>query len=64
LRAMDAAVEVSGRPTVIVADTVKGKGVAFAENTAEFHNAMMTREQYDAALAGLDLQLAAMDPVR
>jgi len=61
LRTMDAAGEVSGRPTVIVADTVKGKGIPFAENSAAFHNAMMTREQYDEALAGLDRQLSAMD---
>jgi transketolase len=57
--AMDEAASASGRPTVIVADTVKGKGVAFAENSAAFHNAAMTREQYEEALAGLDRQLAA-----
>ncbi len=60
LEAMDEAAAVSGRPTVIVADTVKGKGVAFAENSAAFHNAMMTREQYEEALVGLDRQLVAM----
>jgi transketolase len=64
LGAMDAAAEVSGQPAVIVADTVKGKGVPFAEGTADFHNAAMTREQYDEALAGLDAQLAAMDRAR
>jgi transketolase len=36
---------------VIVADTIKGKGVSFAENTAAFHNGVMTQEQYDKALA-------------
>jgi transketolase len=60
LKAMDEAATVSGRPTVIVADTVKGKGVAFAENSAAFHNAAMSREQYEEALAGLDRQLAAL----
>lgn len=64
LGAIDAAAEVSGRPTLIVADTVKGKGVPFAEDTADFHNAMMTHEQYDEALAALDRQLAAMDRAR
>ena len=64
LEAMDAAVSVSGCPTVIVADTVKGKGIPFAENTAAFHNGMMTREQYDQALAGLDRQLQAMERAR
>jgi transketolase len=57
--AMDAATAVSGRPAVIIADTVKGKGVAFAENTAAFHNGAMTREQHDGALAALDCELAA-----
>jgi transketolase len=59
LAALDAAAAVTGRPAVIVADTVKGKGVSFAENTAAFHNGIMTREQYDAAIAELDLQLQA-----
>jgi transketolase len=60
LEAMDAARAVSGRPTVVVADTVKGKGVSFAENTATYHNAMLTREQYEQALAELDAQLGVL----
>jgi transketolase len=40
-------------PTVIIADTVKGKGISFAENNAAFHNGILTQEQYDAALAEL-----------
>jgi len=35
---------------------VKGKGVSFAENTAAFHNGIMTPEQYAQALAELDRQ--------
>jgi transketolase len=61
LGAMDAAIAPTGKPTVIVADTVKGKGISFAENTAAFHNGIMTREQYDAALAELDRRLLAME---
>jgi len=60
LAALDEAATPAGRPTVIVTDTVKGKGIPFAENTAAFHNGSMTREQYEAALAGLDRELAAM----
>ena len=37
-------------PTLIVAETIKGKGVSFAENTAAYHNGIMTQEQYDKAL--------------
>ncbi len=50
LDALDQAAATKGAPTVIVANTVKGKGVSFAENTAAFHNAPLTQEQYDQAL--------------
>jgi transketolase len=50
---------VKGKPSLIVADTVKGKGVSFAENTAAFHNAALTREQYELALSEIDSRLAA-----
>jgi transketolase len=50
LDALDEAAAKKGAPTVIVADTVKGKGVSFAENSAAFHNAALTREQFDKAL--------------
>jgi transketolase len=57
---LDAAALVKGMPSVIVADTVKGKGISFAENTAAFHNGIMTPEQYDRALAELDRQQEAL----
>lgn len=40
-------------PRVILAKTVKGKGVSFMENRAEWHHNRLTREQYDAALREL-----------
>jgi transketolase len=51
LDALDEAEAKKGAPTVIVAETVKGKGVSYAENLAAFHNAPLTQEQYDRALA-------------
>jgi transketolase len=60
LAALDAAKAARGRPTVIVADTVKGKGVSFAENTAAFHNGIMSREQYELGLAEIDLKLRTL----
>ena len=51
LDALDAAAATKGVPTVIVAETVKGKGISFAENTSAFHNASLTQAQYDQALA-------------
>ncbi|MBN2590541.1 MAG: transketolase [Sedimentisphaerales bacterium] len=47
--AFDKAEQVKGKPTMIVANTVKSKGVPFAENKAQFHHGMMTQEQYDTA---------------
>ena len=47
--ALDAADGVAGKPVAIIADTVKGKGVSFAEGNAAFHNAGLTPEQYKAA---------------
>ena len=47
--ALDRANEIKGKPTVIIAETIKGKGISFAENTAAFHNSSMTAEQYGIA---------------
>jgi transketolase len=58
LGAVDAAEAVKGKPTVIVADTVKGKGVPFAENDPAFHNGILTDDQYKLALAEIDRRLA------
>ena len=50
LGALDAADEVKGSPTAIIAHTVKGKGVSFAENVAAYHNGALTEESYRQAL--------------
>ncbi len=39
-----------GKPTAIIAHTIKGKGVSFAENNPAFHHNAMSREQYEQAL--------------
>ena len=48
--ALEEADTVKGKPTVILAQTVKGKGFSFAENNVSFHNGSLTREQYQTAL--------------
>jgi transketolase len=53
VEALDAAETVKGRPTVIIANTVKGKGVSFAENNAAFHNGSLTAEQCEIAKSDL-----------
>ena len=40
-------------PNAIICDTVKGKGLSFAENRPEWHQRAITQEQYDIALADL-----------
>lgn len=44
---------VKGKPVMVIANTIKGKGISFAENNVAFHNGAMTREQYDQALKEL-----------
>ena len=51
--ALDEAETVKGKPTMILAHTVKGKGVSFAENVAGCHNVALTQAQYDQALEEL-----------
>ncbi len=50
LQALDAAKQIKGKPTVILARTVKGKGFCFAEGLAKFHNASMSEAEYQQAL--------------
>ena len=54
LKAFEAAEQVKGRPSVILAQTVKGKCISFAENNAAFHNGMLSAEQCKTALCDLD----------
>ena len=54
------AAQVKGQPTVILAHTVKGKGVSFMENNAGWHGKAPNAEQYRQARAELDASLAAL----
>lgn len=47
------AAETAGRPTVIIAHTVKGKGVSFMENNADFHGKAPSPQQLAMALGEL-----------
>jgi len=51
--ALDQADEEKERPTVIIAHTIKGKGLSFAENVISYHNGMLTEETYHQALSEL-----------
>ena len=58
LQALNKSIELAqafkGVPTVIVADTVKGKGVSFMENQAGWHGKAPNEEQFHQAIAELE----------
>ncbi len=49
VEAFDEADKTKGKPTMIVASTVKSKGVPFAEGKAQFHHGIMSEEQHEMA---------------
>lgn len=52
--AFRAAREVKGKPTAIIAKSVKGKGVSYMENACEWHGQAPKEDLYRVALADLD----------
>ena len=53
LDAFAKAKEVKGKPTAIVAKTIKGKGVSFMEDQASWHGKAPNEEQYNIAISEL-----------
>jgi transketolase len=53
-RALDAAEHARGRPSVIIAATVKGKGVSFMEGQPDWHMAWLRGEDLQRALSDLE----------
>lgn len=51
--AVKKAKQVKGKPSVIIAKTVKGKGVSFMENVADWHGKAAAGEQAEQAMAEL-----------
>ena len=50
LKALHKASKTKGKPTAIIAETVKGKGVSFMENNPDFHGKAPNKEQLAQAL--------------
>ncbi len=44
------------QPIAIIANTIKGKGVSFIENDKTWHNKRLTKEQYEQAIAEVELE--------
>lgn len=51
--ALDMAKDTVGKPTMIIAKTIKGKGVSFMENQASWHGSAPNAEQVEQALSEL-----------
>jgi transketolase len=47
---LERAVQFRGRPTVIIAHTIKGKGISFMEHDNSWHQKKLTEEQYQQAI--------------
>lgn len=59
-RAIDLSSVTKNRPTVIVAETVKGKGVSVFENQVRFHGGKPTEEEWEIAYTELDRKIAEL----
>lgn len=55
IAALDRAREVKGRPSLILANTVKGKGCSFMENRVEWHGTAPSKEQMEKALNEMEV---------
>jgi transketolase len=53
--------ETTDKPTLIVANTIKGKGVSFMENQAGWHGTAPNKEQYEQAIKELQAAMAAFE---
>lgn len=52
---------VKGRPSAIIAKTVKGKGVSFMENQVGWHGTAPNTEQYETAMQDLNRVLSGLE---
>jgi len=60
LTAYHQARQMKGKPTIIVARTVKGKGVSYMENKAEWHGGHVTTPLYEQAMSEINARLEAL----
>ncbi len=58
--AVNSAKTVKGKPTMVLAKSVKGKGVSFMENQASWHGSAPNEEQYNQAIAELDAYIESL----
>lgn len=56
LSAIADAGKVKEQPSIIIAETIKGKGISFMENRPEWHARELSQSEYDQAMAELESQ--------
>ena len=54
VKALNEAYAISGMPTVIISNTIKGKGVSFMENNPKWHSGAISNEEYEIAIRELE----------
>ncbi len=59
--ALNAARACKGKPTAVIAKTVKGKGVSYMENQVNWHGSAPNAEQYETAMKELDAVLSDLE---
>ncbi|MDR3162190.1 MAG: transketolase [Spirochaetaceae bacterium] len=59
--ALDEAEKVKGKPTAIIARTIKGRGVSFFENEVKWHGGRPTAEEYTSAYNELNAQIKELE---
>lgn len=58
--AFKVAAEVKNKPSLIIANTIKGKGVSFMENEKKWHHGCPTEKQYNTAIEELNMTLEGL----
>ena len=53
IKAFEVAKNIKGKPTCIIAKTIKGKGISYMENQVGWHGKAPNKEQYKEAMANL-----------
>jgi len=49
-----------GKPSAIIANTIKGRGISFMENEVKWHHGVPDKEQYEKAMQELDFSLTEL----
>ena len=56
IKVFESAKLIKGKPVAIIAKTIKGKGISFMENKAEWHGKAPSEEEYKQAIKELGAQ--------